>query len=207
MERRKSPLRAPKLLLAQVQLLDDRAVTLDIDLLKVAKKVSSVADHLQHATAAVVVLVVGLQVLGEGVDAMGKDRDLNLGRTGVALVGSVLLNNGLLFVFQHGSFTFLFTMRQPSGRLVNATWWLYPTTEKASRNEYYNTTFEKCKAFFENFSYIIYMNKSKRKEKLWAKCPLRQGSLLKRGGKNGKKALHSPKTLQLVEFLNAFYQK
>ena len=108
MERRKSPLRAPKLLLAQVQLLDDRAVTLDIDLLQVAKKVSSVADHLQHAAAAVVVLVVGLEVLGKSVDAMGKDRDLNLGRTGVTLVGSILLNNSLLFVLQqHDLFTFL----------------------------------------------------------------------------------------------------
>ena len=104
MERRKSPLRAPKLLLAQVQLLDDGTVTCDIVLLKVTEKVSSVTDHLQHAAAAVVVLVVGLEVLGKSVDAMGKDRDLNLGRTGVTLVGSVLLNNGLLFVFQHGSF-------------------------------------------------------------------------------------------------------
>ena len=101
MERRKPPLRAPKLLLAQVQLLDDRAVTLDIDLLQVAQKVSSVADHLQHTAAAVVVLVVSLEVLGESVDAMGKDRDLNLGRTGVALVGSVLRDDGLLFVLQH----------------------------------------------------------------------------------------------------------
>ena len=89
-------------LLAQVQLLDDRAVTLDIDLLQVAKKVSSVADHLQHAAAAVVVLVVGLEVLGQSVDAMGKDRDLNLGRTGVALMGGVLRNDSLLFFFQHG---------------------------------------------------------------------------------------------------------
>ena len=88
-------------LLAQVQLLNDRAVTLDVDLLQVAKKVSSVADHLQHAAAAVVVLVVGLEVLGQSVDAMGKDRDLNLRRAGVALVSSELGNNGLLFVFQH----------------------------------------------------------------------------------------------------------
>ena len=106
-------------LLTQVQLLDDRAVTLDIDLLQVAKKVSSVADHLQHAAAAVVVLVVSLEVLGERVDAMGKDRDLNLRGAGVALVGGVLRNDSLLFVFQHGIFHLSFTMRQPSGRLVN----------------------------------------------------------------------------------------
>ena len=89
-------------LLTQVQLLDDRAVTLDIDLLQVAQKVSSVTNHLQHAAAAVMVLVVGLEVLGQRVDAMGKDRDLNLGGTGVALMGGVLRNNGLLFFFQHG---------------------------------------------------------------------------------------------------------
>ena len=90
-------------LLAQVQLLNDGAVALNVDLLQVAKKISSVADHLQHAAAAVVVLVVRLEVLGKSVDAMGKDRDLNLGRAGVTLMGSELGNNGLLFVLQHFS--------------------------------------------------------------------------------------------------------
>ena len=104
-------------LFAQVQLLDDRAVTLDIVLLKVTEKVSSVTDHLQHAAAAVMVLVVCLEVLGKSVDAMGKDRDLNLGRTGVTLVGSVLLNNGLLFVFQHGIFHLSF-ITAPAQRQV-----------------------------------------------------------------------------------------
>ena len=88
-------------LLAQVQLLNDGAVTLNVDLLQVAQKVSSVADHLQHAAAAVVVLVVRLEVLGKSVDAMGKDRDLNLRGAGVTLVRSVGSDNGLLFVLQH----------------------------------------------------------------------------------------------------------
>ena len=81
------------LLLAQVQLLDDRAVTLDIDLLQVAQKVSSVADHLQHAAAAVVVLVVALEVLCESLDSLCEKCDLHLGRTCVALVSSISLNN------------------------------------------------------------------------------------------------------------------
>ena len=114
MERRKPPLRAPKLLLAQVQLLDDRAVTLDIDLLQVAQKVSSVADHLQHTAAAVVVLVVSLEVLGERVDAMGKDRDLNLRGAGVTLVGFVLVDNELFFFSCHGFFTFLLLCANPA---------------------------------------------------------------------------------------------
>ena len=79
------------------------------------------ADHLQHATAAVVVLVVGLEVLGQRVDAMGKDRDLYLRGTGVTLVRSVLSNDGLLFVLsKHRFFTFLLLQRYPSGRLVSA---------------------------------------------------------------------------------------
>ena len=88
-------------LLSEVQLFDDRAVTLDVGLLQVAKKVSSVTNHLQKSAAAVVILVVSLEVLGQIVDSVSQKRDLNLGRTCVALVGSVLLDNCLLFVFQH----------------------------------------------------------------------------------------------------------
>ena len=116
-------------LLAQVQLLDDGTVACDIGLLKVTEKVTSVTNHLQHAAAAVMVLVVSLEVLGESVDAMGKNRNLNLRGTGVTLVGRVLLNNGLLFVFQHGNFHLSFTMRELSGGLVNtALRGLNPTT-------------------------------------------------------------------------------
>ena len=119
-------------LLSDVQLLDDRAVTLDIDLLQVCKKISSVTDHLEKSAAAVVVLVVSLEVLGESVDAIGKDRDLNLGRTGVALVGLVLVDDCLLFVFSdHGNFTFLFILRKPSTRWVKSPWAFYPQTEPA----------------------------------------------------------------------------
>ena len=94
-------------LLSDVQLLDDRAVTLDIYLLKVSEKVSSVTDHLEKSAAAVVVLMVSLEVLGKSVDAICEDRDLNLGRTCVALVGLVLVDDRLLNVFlEHGFFTF-----------------------------------------------------------------------------------------------------
>src|SRR5205814_10613191 len=45
-------------------------------------------DHLQKAPARLVVLHVGLEVPGEVIDAFRQDRDLNLGRAGVAgLVG------------------------------------------------------------------------------------------------------------------------
>ena len=92
-------------LLSEVQLFDDRAVTLDIGLLQVAKKVSSVTNHLQKSAAAVVILVISLEVLSQIVDSVSQKRDLYLRRTGITLMSSVLLNNCLLFVFHHDLFS------------------------------------------------------------------------------------------------------
>ena len=99
-EKLHSSLHNPQLL-SEVQLVDDRAVTLDVGLLEVAEKVSSVADHLLKSATAVVVLVVVLEVFCKILDPVSKERDLYLGRPCVALMSSVLLNNCLLFVFQH----------------------------------------------------------------------------------------------------------
>ena len=52
------------------------------------------ANHLQQAATAVVILRMILQVSGQVVDALGQDSNLNLGGTGIALVGSILLHNG-----------------------------------------------------------------------------------------------------------------
>ena len=93
---------------SQAQLANDRAVTLDIVVLQIVEEVSSVTDHLLKTAAAVEVVLVSLQVLGKRCDSVGQKRDLHLGRTGVSFVGCVLLDNALLFVFQHGFyFTFL----------------------------------------------------------------------------------------------------
>jgi len=54
---------------------------------------SSLAHQLEQATSGVVVLLVGLEVLGELTDALGEERDLHLGRTGVAVVGAVFLDD------------------------------------------------------------------------------------------------------------------
>ena len=63
--------------------------------------------HLLEAAAAMVVVVVCLEVLGKVLDAAGKERDLYLGRTCVALVCSISFNNCLLFCLKHDVFTFL----------------------------------------------------------------------------------------------------
>ena len=107
-------------LLSDVQLLDDSSVSLDVCLLEVAKKVSSVTNHLKKAATAVEVLVVVLEVRVEVVDAVCEKRDLNLGRACVAFVCCVLLNKSLLYVFLHDVFTFLkIYLRKLRRRWVN----------------------------------------------------------------------------------------
>ena len=73
-------------LLAQVQLGDQRTVALDVGLLEVLQQTTTLADHQQQTTVGVVVLLVVLQVLVQVVDAVGQQRDLHLGGTGVALM-------------------------------------------------------------------------------------------------------------------------
>src|SRR5947209_5229718 len=85
-------------LLAEPEALDGRAVALDVLPLQVVEQAAAAADHLEQAAAAVVVLGVGLEVLGQLDDAMRQDRDLHLGRTGVALMRPVLVDD-LLFDF------------------------------------------------------------------------------------------------------------
>ena len=81
---------------SQTELGNDSAVAFDVVLLEVAEEVPSVTDHLIQTAAAVVVLLVQLQVLGKCVDAEGQDSDLYFRRTGVAFVNLVLFDKSLL---------------------------------------------------------------------------------------------------------------
>ena len=89
-------------LFSQSELVYDCTVALDVYLLQVVEQVSSVTDHLLQTAAAVEVLLVSLEVHGQVVDTGGQDCDLNLRRTGISFVGSVLLDQGKLFIFLHG---------------------------------------------------------------------------------------------------------
>src|SRR3954452_23607104 len=85
-----------KALSAQAEPLDDAAVAVDVDLLEVTEKATTLTDEQQQTAAAVVVVLVGLEVLREVLDALREHRDLDLGGTGVTLVGGVLGHDGLL---------------------------------------------------------------------------------------------------------------
>src|SRR5699024_8572237 len=90
---------------AQSEALDQAAVAVDVNLLQVPEEATALADEEQQTTTAVVVVLVLLQVLGEVLDALRQQRDLDLGRTGVTLSGGVLGHDALLggSVEGHGS--------------------------------------------------------------------------------------------------------
>lgn len=60
-------------------------------------------DHFEQSASGMMILLVNLQMLVELVNTEGENRDLNLGRTGVAGMGCVLLNDSSLFFFAHHS--------------------------------------------------------------------------------------------------------
>ena len=84
-------------LLADTELLDDGAVALDVDLDQVVQQAATLTyQHFQRPRG-VEVLVIGLHVLRQVADAIGEQRDLALGRSGVRFRFSVLLKDLLLF--------------------------------------------------------------------------------------------------------------
>ena len=94
-------------LLSQTKLCNDCTVALDVNLLKVAKKILSVTNHLLKTAAAVCVVVVVLEVLGKVLDSVGQECNLNLRRTRVALMSLVLVDNCLFGFCVHVFFSFL----------------------------------------------------------------------------------------------------
>ena len=66
--------------------LDEGLVAGLVGALKIVEELAARIDHLDEAEAGTVVLLVGLEVLGEVLDALGEDGNLDLAGTGVLLV-------------------------------------------------------------------------------------------------------------------------
>ena len=73
-----------------------------IVLLQIIEQLAAAACHLQEAAATVKVLAVGAQVLGQMIDASGEERNLDLGRTGVLVVGFVFGDDFWFYYGRHG---------------------------------------------------------------------------------------------------------
>src|SRR5665213_212297 len=89
-------------LLAQAELADELAVALEVLVLQVDEQAPALTDLHQQAAAAVVVLLVDLEVLVELVDRRGQNCDLDVGRAGVVGAAAVLGREARLFVFGQG---------------------------------------------------------------------------------------------------------
>jgi hypothetical protein len=94
---------------AQLQFLGDSLVTAQIGLLQVFEQTAALADHHEQPAARAVVLLVALQMFGEMVDALGQQRNLNIGRTRVLAVDLKLVNRlrlrfHILFRTRDGSY-------------------------------------------------------------------------------------------------------
>jgi hypothetical protein len=78
---------------AYAQPLDQRFVTRIIYAREIIEQLASLGHELEQSTPRMVILDVGLEVLGESIDALRKDRHLHLGRTGIACLGRIRLDD------------------------------------------------------------------------------------------------------------------
>ena len=69
--------------MAQLQFFRDRLIASQVNRLQVFEKAAALADHHQQPAARAVVFFIGLQMLGQMVDALREQRDLHVRRTRV----------------------------------------------------------------------------------------------------------------------------
>ena len=93
------------ILLTKTELCNDSTIPFNIVLLQISKKVSSVTNHLKKSASGMMILFVNLKMLVKVIDSLGKNSDLHLGGTGVALVGGIFSHNCLFFSLCHVFFT------------------------------------------------------------------------------------------------------
>ena len=77
-------------LLAQAEFLQQVVVFGEVLALDVIKKLATAAGHLEKAAAAVKVLAMRAQMLGQVIDPSGEQRDLDVAGAGVLLVDFIL---------------------------------------------------------------------------------------------------------------------
>ena len=85
-------------LAAKIQLLNDGLVTFEVFAFQVIEQLSSFRRHHEQAPSGMEILSVGLQVLGQVVDPLRQQRNLDIRRTSVRLMKAISFYCvGLLF--------------------------------------------------------------------------------------------------------------
>src|SRR5205814_10329947 len=83
---------------ADTELVEHHPVAPAVLTLEVLEEPPPLSDQHQQTPPRVMVLRVGLEVLGESIDSLRQERDLHLGRPGVAVMSLELLDQALLAV-------------------------------------------------------------------------------------------------------------
>jgi len=87
---------ASESLLADAEPGDDALVTFKVLALQVVQQTASFADHLDESEARVIVLGVRPEVVGQLLDALGEDGDLDLRGACVRIVGPIIVDEACL---------------------------------------------------------------------------------------------------------------
>src|SRR4029453_5219438 len=82
--------------LADSELIRQDAVSLRVLLSEIFQKSATLADEHEQAAARVVILLMGLEVVGQPVDTLGQEGDLPFRWSGIAVVRLELLDEALL---------------------------------------------------------------------------------------------------------------
>src|SRR3546814_17998826 len=77
----------PSALLAKPQLRDKTGITRRIFTLEIIKQAAAIVDHHQKTTTRMIVLRMSLEMIGQVLDALGQDRDLDFRRSEERRVG------------------------------------------------------------------------------------------------------------------------
>jgi hypothetical protein len=79
---------------AEAQVGNQLKVAVVLGARQVVQQSSSATDHLQQAAPRVIVVLVAAQVLGQSIDSVCQQRNLDVRRASVACVEPVLFNDG-----------------------------------------------------------------------------------------------------------------
>jgi hypothetical protein len=85
-------------LLADAKLLNDSFVAFGVGLSEVVQQAATLADHHKKTAPGGMVLLVGLEVLGQLTNPGAQDGDLNFRRTGIVIGSAVIGNQGGFFL-------------------------------------------------------------------------------------------------------------
>ena len=77
-------------LVAEPKILNELPISFDVGTPEVGQEPAPLSNHFQQSTAAMVVLGVRAEVIGQVIDPLGEQRNLHARRTGVGVALSVL---------------------------------------------------------------------------------------------------------------------